>query len=155
MRAWLLGTVLLAQLAWGEGMPGCRLTDLNGHAQTLPQGKVVYLDFWASWCSSCAHSFPFMNALTEDLGKRGLAVVAVNLDENLQEAKAFLDRHPPRFFVLLDPHGECARAFSVEGMPATYLIDRTGQVRYRHIGFRPGDSKVLKAKVEELLAESE
>lgn len=147
---WLLGLALAVFQA--AAMPVCQPTSPEGNRidlEELRAGKVLYLDFWASWCASCAKSFPFLNALAEELGDRGV-VVAVNLDENPADARAFLARHPVRFPVLFDPGAQCARAFAVEGMPATYLIDRLGQVRYRHLGFRPGEARALRAKALEL-----
>lgn len=132
--------------AGAEPMPECLLSVPDGGEVRLRQlqaGKVLYLDFWASWCGSCARSFPFMNALAEQLGEKGM-VIAVNLDENRSDALGFLARHPARFAVAFDPAAACARAFAVEGMPATYLIDRRGQVRYRHVGFRPDDAAKLR-----------
>ncbi|WP_460035615.1 TlpA family protein disulfide reductase [Methylothermus subterraneus] len=150
----LAGWLSLAQ----AGSPDCDLLSLSGEKPSLRQvqaGKVLYLDFWASWCPSCARAFRFLNALSETFGPQGLLVAAVNLDEDPQDARAFLEQHPARFAVFLDPRGDCARAFEVEGMPAAYLIDRQGRVRYRHLGFRAADEAELKAKVEELLAESD
>lgn len=144
-------------LAQAGGLPECQLSSLEGEEQRLHQlqaGKVVYLEFWASWCSSCARSFRFLNKLTEELSGQGVVVVAVNLDEDPGEAQVFLARYPAHFTVLLDPHGDCARAFEVAGMPAAYLIDRRGEVRYRHLGFRSGEAEELKRKVQALLAES-
>jgi peroxiredoxin len=154
--------LLIALAGWigftaAAEFPDCRLTSLEGEEHRLHQvqaGKVLYLDFWASWCPTCARSFQFLNKLTEELGDKGLAVVAVNLDENSREAQAFLDRYPVRFTVFLDPHGDCARAFEVAGMPAAYLIDRQGRIRFRHLGFRAEDADELKTKVMELLAEA-
>lgn len=154
--------LLIALAGWlgltaAAEFPDCKLTSIEGREHRLHQvqaGKVLYLDFWASWCPTCARSFRFLNDLTEELGDQGLAVVAVNLDENFKEAQAFLDRYPVRFSVFFDPQGDCARAFEVAGMPAAYLIDRKGEVRYRHLGFRAQDGDELKAKVKELLAEA-
>jgi peroxiredoxin len=149
----LAGWMLFAQAA---EFPDCKLISPAGEEHRLHQlqtGKVVYLDFWASWCPTCARSFKFLNALAEDLGKRGLLVLAVNLDEEPEGARSFLEQYPVRFTVLYDPHGDCARAFAVAGMPATYVIDRQGKVRYRQVGFRSEEANALKARVEELVAE--
>lgn len=150
----LAGGIELAQAA---EFPDCQLVSLTGEAQRLSQlhaGKVLYLDFWASWCSSCAHAFRFLNELTEKLSDQGLVVAAVNLDEDPKEAQAFLARFPAQFPVLLDPKADCARAFEVAGMPAAYLIDRQGRVRYRHLGFRARDVEVLEQQVNAILSES-
>lgn len=149
----LLRTSLAAE---ARNAPGCALVSLDGtQAMDLQQfrGKVLYVDFWASWCGPCAKAFPHMNDLDRDLGQRGLKVVAINLDEHPSDAASFLARSAARFTVLMNPDKECPRAFGVQGMPTSYLIDRQGVIRYQHLGFRPGDAGGLRARVEKLLDE--
>ena len=139
----------------GESAPSCKLPALSGGAQVDPaalSGKVVYLDFWASWCGPCAKAFPFLEALHQDLKARGLEVVAVNLDEDLQEAKDFLARHPASFTIGSDPKGSCPSAYGVKGMPTSYLIDRQGRVHDVHEGFQTSDVDERREQVEALLA---
>jgi len=140
----------------GHPAPNCRLTAIDG-AQRFDlqqyRGKVVYVDFWASWCPPCAESFPFMNQLHHELADRGLHIVAINLDESPGEAKDFLAKHPPHFAVVVDAEGNCPQAFGVKAMPSSYLVDRQGAIRYVHLGFRPGEANELRARVEQLLAE--
>lgn len=115
------------------------------------RGEVVYLDFWASWCVPCRHSFPFMNELQERYGDRGLRIVAVNLDKERELVERFLAKYPARFTVAYDPSGKTAASFSVKGMPSTYLIDRNGEIRLSHIGFREKDRAELEARIQEVL----
>jgi peroxiredoxin len=117
------------------------------------RGKVVYLDFWASWCTPCAKSFRFLNELDGDLKARGLQVVGINLDEIPEDATGFLTKHPARFTLAADRDFECAKAFDVQAMPSSYLVDRKGMVRHVHLGFRAGESGELRGLVEQLLAE--
>lgn len=117
------------------------------------KGKVVYLDFWASWCGPCAKSFPFMNALHQELSAKGLAVVAVNLDENPEDARAFLQTHPAGFTLAADTDEQCARQFDVKAMPSSYLIDRAGVIREVALGFRDGEAETLRKTVDTLLSE--
>lgn len=117
------------------------------------RGKVLYVDFWASWCAPCAKSFPFMNQLDRDLKGQGLEVLGINLDENPEDASAFLAKHPARFKVVADVGKNCPKDFGVPGMPASYLIDRQGVIRFMHLGFRPGDANQLKSQIEQLLNE--
>jgi thiol-disulfide isomerase/thioredoxin len=117
------------------------------------KGKVVYVDFWASWCTPCARSFPFMNDLDREFHDRGLIVLAINLDEKLEDAQAFLAKHPASFALAADPSGQCPRDFGVRGMPSSYLVDRQGMIRHVHLGFRAGEAEKLRALVEQLLAE--
>lgn len=136
--------------------PACKLalnndTTVSELAQL--RGQVVYVDFWASWCGPCRQSFPFMNQLQTELGDKGLAVIAVNLDEEAGDAQSFLANHPASFKVAGGANQECASAFQVGAMPSSYLIDRTGKVRYIHHGFRSGDAELLRGLATTLLAE--
>jgi thiol-disulfide isomerase/thioredoxin len=139
----------------GRPAPNCRLTSLGAEQeQELHQyrGKVLYVDFWASWCAPCAQSFPFMNDLAGDLQSDGLRILAVNLDENRDDAQAFLTQRPANFIVLADADGQCAREFGVQAMPSSYLVDRQGVVRHVHRGFRSGEAREFRSLVEQLLA---
>ncbi len=107
-------------------------------------GKVVYLDFWASWCEPCKASFPFMQKLHEDLAEQGLVVLAVNLDRRAQKAERFLAEHKVDFQVAYDPKAASAEALELQGMPTCYLLDREGRLIFRHTGFREEDREELK-----------
>lgn len=115
------------------------------------RGKVVYLDFWASWCAPCRKSFPFMNELQARYGDQGLVVLAVNLDKKSELVERFLAKYPARFTIAYDPAGKTAESFAVRGMPSTYLIDRDGEVRFSHVGFREKDRAELEDHVQKIL----
>ena len=117
------------------------------------RGRVVYLDFWASWCVPCRQSFPWMQALETHYQKQGLTVVAVNLDLNRSDADRFLGKFQPTFDIRFDPHGESAERFKVQGMPTSAIIDRHGAVRFTHIGFRPVDETAYENELRQVLAE--
>lgn len=136
--------------------PPCNLTSLqNSQAVTLDQfkGKVVYVDFWASWCTSCAKSFPFLNTLQENFKDKDLRIIGVNLDDESAAAQEFLTNHPANFMIAADTTKQCANSFAVEAMPSTYLIDKKGNIRYAHLGFRESETADLQAKIKELLLE--
>lgn len=115
------------------------------------KGRVVYLDFWASWCGPCRKSFPWMSDMQARYTSQGLSVVAVNLDQDQALAAKFLATYPPGFTVAFDPQGTSAEHYDVKGMPSSYLIDRTGRIHARHVGFRDQDAAALEEEVRKLL----
>ena len=139
----------------GQPIPACPLAPLGETKTTDLQqykGHVVYVDFWASWCVPCAHSFPFLNELHHEFKDKGLQIVGINMDENAGDAKAFLAKTPAQFTIVADTSTQCAKDFDVKAMPSSYLIDRKGVVHHVHQGFRSEDIKELRALVEHLLA---
>jgi len=140
----------------GSKAPDCALASINDTQRyNLQQfnGKVLYVDFWASWCPPCAKSFPFMNDLYRDLKDSGLEVIGVNLDRAPEDAQTFLVKYPANFTVLADAEEKCARNFDVKAMPSSYLVDRNGIIRHVHLGFRAGEVKDLRVLAKQLLAE--
>ena len=140
----------------GSKAPDCALTSINDSQRyDLQQfhGKVLYVDFWASWCPPCAKSFPFLNELDRDLKASGLHVIGVNLDQAPEDAKTFLAKYPANFTVVADSNEKCAKDFDVKAMPSSYLIDRNGVIRHIHLGFRSGEAEELRMLAEQLLAE--
>ena len=97
------------------------------------RGRVVYLDFWASWCGPCRQSFPWMEIMKSTYGIQGLEIVAVNLDKSRADADRFLKQFHPTFDVRFDPEAELAEIYKVQGMPSSVLIDRHGVTRFMHI----------------------
>lgn len=100
------------------------------------KGKVVVLDFWASWCVPCRRSFPWMNSMQERHGDDGLVIIGVNMDSDPAEATAFLQEFPADFQIINDPDGELAREHDVIAMPSSYVFDRSGVLLTRHLGFK-------------------
>ena len=117
-------------------------------------GKVVLVDFWASWCAPCLRSFPWMNELQRRHGEAGLVIVAVNLDQERALADDFLKKTPANFRLEFDAGGDIARQFGVQAMPTSFLIDRSGKVRVRHAGFRDKQRAERERQIENLLKES-
>ncbi|MBP6764719.1 MAG: TlpA family protein disulfide reductase [Rubrivivax sp.] len=143
--------------AWAaaEGQPAPPLS-LPGTAGVVDlaayKGKVVYLDFWASWCGPCKLSFPWLNDMQARHGARGLQVVAVNLDRQRALADAFLAQVPARFVLAFDPAGDSARRYAVQGMPSSVLIGADGLVLQQHSGFRDEDRAGREAAIVAALA---
>jgi cytochrome c biogenesis protein CcmG/thiol:disulfide interchange protein DsbE len=117
------------------------------------RGRVVYLDFWASWCAPCRQSFPWMQTMQDAYGDQGLRIVAVNLDQYRADAERFLEKFHPNFDLRFDPQGEMASRFNIQGMPTSVIIDRHGALRYTHTGFRPMDGRTYEDQLRGVLAE--
>ncbi|MCU0922763.1 MAG: TlpA family protein disulfide reductase [Burkholderiaceae bacterium] len=132
-----------------ETLPVLQLTTLAGESVWPggPDWRVLYLDFWASWCAPCERSFPFMNALHDRWSSRGLRIVAVGLDRQEADATRFLRRHPPRFAVALDPQAESARALAIKAMPTSLLVLREGRIAWTHRGFHSDDMPALERRI--------
>ena len=118
------------------------------------RGKVVLLDFWASWCGPCRQSFPWMNLVYEKYKDQGFAIIAINLDQEKKAAAGFLAAVPAFFKILYDPVGSSAEQMAVRGMPVSYLIDRKGHVSHRLIGFNSAKKKEHEAHIIALLNEA-
>jgi thiol-disulfide isomerase/thioredoxin len=110
------------------------------------KGKVIYLDFWASWCGPCRKSFPWMNSIQKKYQQQDLVIISVNVDNNKKLADEFLAEVPANFNVFYDPKGKVARKFKLKGMPSSYIIDRSGKMVSAHVGF--SESKKIKYEQE-------
>ncbi|WP_322627943.1 TlpA disulfide reductase family protein [Halothiobacillus sp.] len=131
------------------------LEDLNGRPVNLRdyRGKVVLLNFWASWCPPCVHEMPSMARLNTLLKGQPFEILAVNLAEDKPAIETFLHAHPVNFPVLLDPSGSAVQTWQVFAYPSTYLIDKTGRIRYALFGGADWDQPSAVAKIRALLAE--
>jgi len=117
-------------------------------------GKVILIDFWASWCAPCRRSFPWMNELQQRFEQSGLVIIAVNVDQDRALADAFLRQVPGRFQLEFDATGGVAEQFQVRGMPTSFLIDRRGRIRAHHAGFRDSQIAAREQLIQQLLQES-
>lgn len=115
------------------------------------KGKVVYVDFWASWCGPCKQSFPWMNEMQKKYGPQGLQILGMNVDAKREDADKFLKEFPAEFAVAFDSKGESAKLFKIKGMPTAYLVGKDGVVLNVHQGFRDKDRAELEAKFIEAL----
>ena len=118
-------------------------------------GKVVVLDFWASWCVPCRRSFPWLNSMQAKFADRGLVIVGVNLDMERADAERFLEDYPAEFSIIYDDNQELARAYGVVAMPSSYVIGRDGSIVAQHMGFKVKQQDEYEAIIAEALHESE
>lgn len=151
VRAKLIGFILLAASAWAA--PATLAADDPLDLARL-KGKVVVIDFWASWCAPCRQSFPWLNEMQAKYRDRGLVIIGVNVDRERAEAERFLQQTPAHFNVVYDPEGTLAARYQVPGMPSSYVIGRDGQQAGVHIGFRSGMREEREAELERLLTKA-
>ena len=161
VRAWvavlgLAAPVTASALDAGAPAPKVPMPGLSAQSAVSLEalrGRVVYVDFWASWCVPCRLSMPALDGLYRKHSGRGLTVVGVNKDVGVAEAQRFLKRVPVSFPLAADAGDQVAKAFEVKAMPSGYLIDRKGVVRHVHHGFTAETAAALEKQIEALLAE--
>lgn len=142
-------------VAEGDGAPDIKLTDLSGKPVSLAslKGKVVLVDFWASWCKPCREELPVLEQLHKKYSAEGLAIIGVNVDSDAKTAKKFLadNKLALSFALANDAQHKVAESYAPPTMPSSYLIGRDGKVRFVHAGFRSSDAKRMEAEIQQLL----
>jgi cytochrome c biogenesis protein CcmG/thiol:disulfide interchange protein DsbE len=140
----------------GDAAPAIRLPAADGKVVALAdlKGRVVLVDFWASWCAPCRSAFPAVDGLYTEFRERGFDVLAINVDERRKDADAFLVDHPPTFTVLFDPKGQSPKDFGVAGMPTSFLVGRDGRIRFVHTGYTARTTEDYRREIELLLRET-
>jgi thiol-disulfide isomerase/thioredoxin len=129
-----------------ENQPNISLKDL--------EGKTLFIDFWASWCAPCITSLPLYNEIYDKYQDQGLEVIAVNVDNPIEDGLDFLLDTPLDFLIPRDPEGDVSEMFGVIGMPSSYLVSPDGSVRLVHMGFRNGDIDLIEEEIQKVLAEN-
>jgi cytochrome c biogenesis protein CcmG, thiol:disulfide interchange protein DsbE len=114
-------------------------------------GKIVVVDFWASWCQPCRRSFPWLNEMQSRYADRGLVVLGVNTDADPADADRFLHQVPARFHIQRDPDGALATHYHLPGMPVSLIFGPTGQLLQTHVGFRDADRAAREAELVSFL----
>ena len=134
-KSWVLCAICLILFGFGSqqshAADNAAPLDLSNY-----QGKIVWLDFWASWCVPCRRSFPWLNKVLAQYEDDGFVVVGVNLDKDAELVREFLMETPADFPIIYDPEGKLARQFGVIGMPSSFIIGRDGQIVTDHVGFK-------------------
>ena len=139
----------------GDLAPSFQLPELGSntveHGLSQYRGKVVYLDFWAAWCGPCRVSIPEIVKLQTELGAAEFVVLAISVDADSNEAIRFLERFSINYTVLSDPEGSVAALYQLQGMPTSFLIDKSGKIALQHVGYRSGDLELIRPVIEKLM----
>lgn len=143
-----------AEIKVGDAFPALAAAGLEGGEVPATAGRVVLVDFWASWCAPCKTSFPVYGQLHAEFAPRGLMIVAVGVDDRRKDYDKFLKQLRPPFLTLHDARKRLVSAVSVPTMPTAYLIGRDGRVRFIQVGFHgAAPEPELRAQIEALLNE--
>lgn len=142
------GAAELADAAPAFALPGAQGAPISLAAL---RGRVVYVDFWASWCAPCRRSFPWMNEIQQRYGDRGLTVVAINVDARREDAERFLRQYPASFAVAFDSTGATPAAYGVKAMPSSYLVDAQGRIAAIEHGFLDARRATVEATIRALV----
>ena len=155
----LVAVLLVAASAFalraGERAPEIGLNDLNGNRITLAslRGKVVLVDFWASWCEPCAEEMPVLERLYTQYRSQGFEIVGVSQDRTEGNVRGFLREHRVSFPIVHDGAHAVAGRYRPPRMPSSFIIDRSGVVRHVHEGSRSGDARQMEQEIRALLAQ--
>ncbi len=135
--------------------PAFTLTALSGQQAALSQykGQVVMVNFWATWCGPCQQEMPLLDQMYKKYKPAGFTLIGVNVDKEAPPVKDLLARKPVSFPVLLDPANQVSKAYHVDEMPSSVIIDRKGEIRYIHRGYRPGDVNEYQDRIRQLIRE--
>ena len=156
LAVFLSASVPAAALEAGDRAPDFAAPALSGGGSVRLseyRGKIVYLDFWASWCAPCLKAMPELEKIRSEFRAEAFQIVAVNLDRKKKKALRFLEKHPVGYPSASDPKGRLPDQFGLETMPTSYLIDANGVIRYVHRGFKAGDGSILRLEIRRLLEE--
>lgn len=145
----------LARLKEPVKAPGFDLLDLDENSHSLQDysGKVIMINFWATWCPPCRQEMPSLEAVYQDLKQDGFVVIAVNQWESVDLVFPYLGQLAvfPTFPILLDHAGKLSQAYDVKGLPTTFIVNRQGNIVYRAIGGRDFNHPQVKKLIRELL----
>ncbi len=156
VRILLLATLgFTAMAAHAETAPDFTLKSESGENIRLEEqrGKVVMINFWASWCAPCRKEMPLLDDLYDRYKDAGFTLFGVNVEQNPEAAKKFLEDVGVSFPILYDPESDVSRTYQVSAMPTTVMVDRDGEVRYVNRGYKEGDEEKYRKQIRELIRE--
>jgi peroxiredoxin len=153
--ALLAGAFALASNPTGKPAPDFTLDSRGGKPLSLAdyKGKVVMLNFWASWCVPCKQEMPLLESIHKKYGKMGFTMIGVNVEPDSKAANQVLEKIPVSFPIVYDKESKVSRLYDVSGMPSSVIIDRKGQVRLLHRGYKPGDENAYLDSIRALIRE--
>lgn len=135
--------------------PGFSLTGMDGKPVSLDQfkGQVVMINFWATWCGPCRQEMPLLDKLYAKYKPMGFTLLGVNVEPDSKLASGFLQKTPVTFPILFDTSSEVSKLYEVAGMPSTAIVDRKGNLRWVHKGYKPGDENEYLNQIRALVRE--
>ena len=139
----------------GGPAPGFTLASREGQDVSLAQykGQVVMINFWASWCGPCRQEMPLLESIYRKYNKAGFTLIGVNVEPDSQKANEWLKATPVSFPILYDKDSKVSKLYDVAGMPSTVIIDRNGNLRVLHRGYKPGDENEYLDSIRTLIRE--
>lgn len=145
----------LSLQASANAAPDFTLQSNSGENVRLAEarGQVVMLNFWATWCTPCRKEMPLLDAMYQRYKSAGFVIYGINVEEDSEGAKKLIKDLNVTFPVLFDIESKASSLYEVDAMPTTVLIDKKGQVRYVHRGYKPGDENIYRDRIRELIRE--
>jgi thiol-disulfide isomerase/thioredoxin len=154
LLALLVATPALAVAPAGPA-PQFQLASMAGKPVSLSQykGQVVMINFWASWCGPCRQEMPILEKLSAKYKPMGFTMIGINVEPDSTLAANWLKSTPVTFPILFDTKSEVSKLYSVAGMPSTVIVDRKGNLRWLHRGYKPGDENEYLDQIRALVRE--
>ncbi len=135
--------------------PDFSLTSRDGSVVQLSslKGNVVLINFWATWCAPCRQEMPLLDAIYQKYNHVGFEMLGINVENDAKGAERYLTETPVTFPILFDPTGKVSKQYNVKAMPSTVLVDRQGNVRHVHFGYKPGYENDYQDQIRALVRE--